>query len=233
MPTTSPEEERDARGGAPPAASSPRRRRLRAWRRAAEAGTRALIDRLAEGDPDEQLRLADLMAGLGRRAFGVLLLLALPPAFIPGMAGVISTPIVVLVGVQLIAGVRRPWLPQWLARRGPHRHTLIKFDRWFAPWLARLEKLIRPRLTVLLDHRAAALVSGVLLVLLGLLLALPIPLTNGIFCGLVLLFALALLERDGALMLAAWIAGAASVTTLGVLSGNLAAMLARWIDLLH
>ena len=211
----------------------PRRRHMRDWRRAAEAGTRALLDRLAEGDPGEQLRLGDLMAGLGRRAFGVLLLLALPPAFIPGVAGLISTPIVVLVGLQLTAGMRRPWLPKWLARRGPHRHALIKFDQWFSPWLARLERFVRPRMTALLDHRAATLVSGLLLVLLGLLLGLPIPLTNGIFCGLLLLFALALLERDGALMLVAWVIGAAAVVVFGVLSGNLAAVLARWVDLLH
>lgn len=219
--------------GAGDGAPRPRRRHLRDWRRAAEAGTRALLDRLAEGDPDELLRLGELMTGLGRRAFGVLLLLALPPAFIPGVAGVISTPIVVLVGLQLIAGMRRPWLPKWLAERGPKRHALVTFDRWFSPWLARLEKLVRPRMTALLDHRAATLVSGLLLVLLGLLLGLPIPLTNGIFCGLLLLFALALLERDGALMLAAWITGAISVGVFGVLSGNLAAMAARWLDLLN
>ncbi|HEX2082489.1 MAG TPA: exopolysaccharide biosynthesis protein, partial [Xanthomonadaceae bacterium] len=46
-------------------------------------------------------------------------------------------------------------------------------------------------------------------------------------------FALALLERDGALMLAAWITGAISVGVFGVLSGNLAAMAARWLDLLN
>ncbi len=215
------------------ASPRPRRRHLRAWRRAAEAGTRALLDRLAEGDPDELLRLGDLMRGLGKRAFGVLLLLALPPAFIPGVAALISTPIVVLVGLQLIAGMRRPWLPRWLAERGPHRHALVRFERRFSPWLARLEKLVRPRMTVLLDNRAASVVSGALLVLLGLLLGLPIPLTNGIFCGLLLLFALALLERDGALMLAAWAAGAAAVAVFGVLSGNLAAMVAHWVNLLH
>lgn len=210
-----------------------RRSHLRQWRRAAEAGTRVLLDRLAAGDPEEQLRLGDLVTGLGRRAFGVLLLLALPPALIPGVAGVISTPLTVLVGLQLVAGMRRPWLPRWLARRGPQRHALVRFDRLFSPWFSRLEKLIRPRMTVLLDHRAATIVSGVLLVLLGLLLGLPIPLTNGIFCGLLLLFALALLERDGALMLLAWAAGAVSVAVFGVLSGNLAALVARWIQLLH
>lgn len=202
------------------------------WRRSSERGTRALLDQLAEGDPDDLLRLGDLLSGLGRRAFGVLLFLAIPPSFIPGVAGLISSPIVVLVGVQLVLGLRRPWLPKFLASRGPHRHVLIKFDRWFAPWLTRLEKLIKARMTALLDHRLASIVSGVILVLLGLLLALPIPLTNGLFGALLLLFTLALLERDGVLMLVAWIAGAASIAVFGVLSGNLAAMAARWLDVL-
>lgn len=198
-------------------------------RRAAEGGTRALLDRLAEGDPEDLIRLGDLLAGFGRRAFGVLLFLAIPPSFIPGVAGVIGSPIVVLVGLQLIGGRRRPWLPRFLAERGPHRHVLIKFDRWFSPWLARLEKLVRPRMTMLLDHRAAAIFTGVVLVLLGVLLALPIPLTNGLFSVLLLLFALALLERDGALMIVAWIAGVASIAVFGVLSGSLATFAAEWI----
>ena len=220
------------RGGTgQPRQDSPRRR-WRQWRRAAQGGTRTLLDRLADGDPDDQILLGDLSTGLGRRAFGVLLFLAIPPSFIPGVAGVISSPIVVLVGVQLLGGLRRPWLPRWLARRGPHRSVLIRFDRWFSPWLARLEKLVRSRLTAVLDHRLAVAFSGLLLVLLGVLLALPIPLTNGLFGALLLLFALALLERDGALMLVAWAAGAISIAVFGVLSGNLAALAARWMDVL-
>lgn len=207
------------------------RQRWRALRRAAEGGTRMLLDRLADGDPDDLIELGDLLTGLGRRAFGVLLFIAIPPSFIPGVASVIGSPIVILVGLQLLVGLKRPWLPRFLARRGPRRSVLIRFDRWFSPWLARLEKLIRPRLTVLLDHRLAGLATGLILLLLGILLALPIPLTNGLFGGLLLLFALALLERDGALMLVAWIAGAISIAVFGVLSGSLAAAASRWIDL--
>ncbi len=211
-------------GDAQPRPAGSRRRRA-----TVEGGTRALLDRLADGDPDDLIRLGDLLAGFGRRAFGVLLFLAIPPSFIPGVAGVISSPIVLLVGLQLVIGLRRPGLPRFLAERGPHRHVLIKFDRWFSPWLARLEKLIKPRMTVLLDHRVAAIFTGLLLVLLGLLLALPIPLTNGLFGLLLLVFALALLERDGMLMLVAWIAGIASIAVFGVLSGSLATFAAEWI----
>jgi len=202
----------------------------RHWHQAAERGTRALLDQLAEGDPEEQLRIGDLLSGLGRRAFGVLLFLAIPPGFIPGVAGVISTPIVILVGLQLMVGRQRPWLPRWLAERGPHRHVLIRFDRMFSPWLARLEKLVKPRMTGLLDHRAANFVTGVVTVMLGVLLGLPILFTNAVFCGLILLVTLALLERDGALLLVAWTAGIASIVTLAVASGSLATAIAPWVE---
>lgn len=196
-----------------------------------EAGTRALLDAYAVGDPDELLRLRDLLTGLGRRAFGMLLFIATLPSFIPiPIGGAISGPLTVLIGAQLLIGMRRPWLPKFLAERGPHRHALARFDRRISPWLGRLEKLVRPRLAVLLDHRAANVLTGLLVVLLGLLLALPIPLTNYILGGLMLLFALALLERDGALMAVAWVAGAIAIAVFGVLSGNLAAVAAEWAD---
>lgn len=205
---------------------TPRKRR-----HGAEAGTRALLDALAVGDPNDVLTLRDLLAGLGRRAFGMLLFAAVLPAFIPiPIGGAISGPLAMLIGVQLLAGLRRPWLPKFIASRGPHRHALARFDRRISPWLARLEHLVRPRLPWLLDHRLAATFTGLLLLALGLLLALPLPLTNFLFGGLLLLFALALLERDGLLMAVAWATGTIAVVVAGVLSGNLAALLTRLLE---
>lgn len=185
--------------------------------------TRALLDGFAMGDPDEVLQLGSLLSGFGQSAFGMLLFLGVLPAFIPvpGLGGAIGGPLVVLVGVQLLIGLNKLWLPSFIARRGPHRRLLVKFRTRMSPWLARLEKLVRPRMHTVLDHRLALSFTGLLLVLLGLLLALPIPFTNYLFGGLLLLFSLALLERDGALMLIAWIGGGIAVVVFGFLSGNL------------
>jgi hypothetical protein len=199
--------------------------------RTREAGTRALLDGFAEGDPDDLLTLRLLLAGLGRRAFGMLLFVSILPAFIPvPVGGAISGPLVVLIGAQLLLLRRRPWLPRFVAERGFHRRALVRFDRMISPVLARLEHLIRPRLLPLLDQRGAAALTGVLLVLLGVLLSLPIPLTNYLFGGLLLLFALALLERDGALMLVAWIGGTVAIVVFGILSGSLLQAVTPWID---
>ncbi|GAA4781754.1 exopolysaccharide biosynthesis protein [Lysobacter hankyongensis] len=194
-------------------------------------GMRAVIDALCDGDPDERLQLRELVGDLGRSTFGVLLFIATLPALIPipGVAGALSGPLVVLVGLHLLILLRKPWLPDFVARRGPQRSTLIRFDRNADRWLRWLEKLIRPRLTAITDHPAATVFTGLQLVLLGILLALPIPFTNYLFAGLLLVYALALLERDGVLMLIAWAAGIIAIYVFGAVSGNLVAMLWAWI----
>ncbi len=193
-------------------------------------GMRAVLDNLCDGDPEDHLALHDLVGGLGRSSFGVLLFIATMPAFIPipGVAGALSGPLVVLIGMHLLILLRKPWLPGFIARRGPQRSTLIRFDRVGDRWLRGLEKLVRPRFTVVIDHPLATIFTGLQLVLLGILLALPIPFTNFLFGALLLLYALALLERDGALMLMFWIAGVAAIYVFGAVSGNLAAMLWAW-----
>lgn len=196
--------------------------------------TVALLDGFATGNPDDVLRLGDLLKDFGPAAFGMLLFLGVLPAFIPvpGVGGAIGGPMVILVGAQLLLGMRKLWLPRFLARRGPHRSSMMRFRQRMAPWLRRLEKLVRPRMAAFLDNRIALSFTGLLLILLGLLLALPIPFTNYVFGILLLLFALALLERDGALLLVAWISGGIAIVVFGFLSGNLVESLtqlfSRW-----
>lgn len=217
--TAEPEPERDDVHGGPTAHNGP------------PVGVRAVIDALCDGDPDERLRLRELVVDLGRSTFGVLLFIAIIPALIPipGVAGALSGPLVVLVGLHLLVLLRKPWLPNFVSSRGPQRSTLIRFDRAADRWLRWLEKLVRPRLTIVTDHPITTVFTGLQLVLLGILLALPIPFTNYLFAGLLMVYALALLERDGALMLIAWAAGIVSIYVFGAVSGNLAAMLWAWV----
>jgi len=194
-------------------------------------GTRALLARLSEGDPAEALPLGKLLQGLGAQSFGMLLLIATVPAFvpIPGVGGAIGGPLVLLVGLQLLLGLRRPWLPKAIARRGPKRATLGKLERATARWMQRLERLVRPRLPLLLDHWLASIFTGLQLVILAVLLALPIPFTNVLFGLILLLYALSMLERDGVLMLVSWAAGLTAIFTFGILSGTLVAAVTQWL----
>lgn len=200
--------------------------------RAPRAGMRALLDELANGDPDDTLALSDVLQDLGRSTFGVLLFMACLPAFlpIPGLAGALSGPLVMLTSVQLLFLMRRPWLPGFIARRGPQRRTVIRFERVTDRALKWLERVVRPRLGVVVEHPAAVVFTGLQLVLLGLLLSLPIPFTNYAFACLLMVYALALLERDGALMLVCWALGVGAIGFFGVLSGNLIALTWAWLE---
>lgn len=195
------------------------------------ASARAVLTALAAGPEEEVVTLGSVIEGLGGSLFGMLLFIATLPAFlpIPGVAGALSGPLVSLIGLQLLVFMRRPWLPRMIADRGPRRGTLARFEHRVSPWLQRLERVVRPRLPAMIDHPLATFATGLLLLLLGVLLALPIPFTNYVFGALLLGFALALLERDGALMLIAWAAGVAAIAFFGITGGALAALASDWI----
>lgn len=193
-------------------------------------GTRAFLESFTVGDAEEILPLGTMFGGLGKRSFGMLVFIAILPSFlpIPGIGGA-SGLLVVLLGLQLMVGLAVPWLPGFVARRGPTRQTIGRFRDRISPWLARLERLSRPRAPAMLERRLANIVTGLLLVALGALLCLPIPFTNYLFGVLLLLFALALLERDGYLMAVAWLAGTAAVVFFSLASGQLASLLTQWM----
>jgi hypothetical protein len=92
-----------------------------------------------------------------------------------------------------------------------------------APWLARLERALRPRGPELLGPMAERL-AGLLAILLGLLLSLPIPLTNIPLAVPLVLIGLGLAERDG-LMLAIGLAVGA-IVAIAVLALGSALILA-------
>lgn len=194
-------------------------------------GIARLLRSFAQGDPEEVLALDRLLYGLGRSAFGMFLFVSVLPGFvpIPGFAGVVSGPLVALIGLQLIVGLRKPWVPAFIGRRGPRRSTMARFCDRISPAMARLEHLVRPRLRALTRSRLANAYTGVLLICLGLLLALPLPMTNFVFAGTLLLFALALMERDGALMLVLWTLSTAGLVATGLLSEELARLVHGWL----
>ncbi|WP_411850586.1 exopolysaccharide biosynthesis protein [Stenotrophomonas sp. LGBM10] len=186
-------------------------------------GIRTLLAMFDHGDPDERLRLGQILQNLQQSAFGVFLFVAILPAFIPipGIGGAVSGPLILLIGVQMLCGLRRPWLPGFIANRGPKRGTMHRFLARIDGALRRLDRLLKPRLPGLLSPLPAHAFTGLLLILVGVLLSLPIPFTNYLFGFQLLLFALALLERDGALMLANWIGAVAAVLFFGFSSGHL------------
>lgn len=185
--------------------------------------TRQILDALAEGDPAGAIALRTVIEDFGKRGFGMLLLIACIFALIPipGLAGGLSGPIVILTGIQLMAGMRRPWLPRFVLDRPISREFLVRARNLLAPRFEKIEHYIKPRLETLFDAYAWNLLSGILLALLGILLLAPIPGTNYIFAALILLFVIAVIERDGILLLLSWLAGGTVIAVVGLMSGHL------------
>ena len=190
-------------------------------------GTRALVEQLAQGDPDASLNFGQLLDSFSERAFGLFLLLVMLPCFIPLPFGVgsLSGALVALVGLQLLFRLHRPWLPRFLARRPIQRRSLIQFRDRMSRWLQRLERLTRPRNEILFDHPLAHAFTSLLLIALGISLALPLPLTNYPFGLILLCYAFALIERDGRLLIIGWILG---VTEIALIAG-FSAELTEWV----
>ena len=197
-----------------------------------DISTRALLHAVADGDPAQELTLGGLLDQFKARAFGVFLLMSVLPAFVPLPmgAGAVSGPLVSLIGLQFLAQMEHPWVPRFLSRRPLSRAGMVKFRDRTARLLRWIEKVSRPRTEVIIDHPVARTFTGLMLVLLGFLLALPLPATNYPFGLILLAYAIALIERDGRLMLLAWALGLAQVAVVSALSGQIAALLR---DFLH
>ena len=191
--------------------------------------TRALVDEIATGDPNESLTLAELLDRFSERSFGLFLLIVMLPTFIPlpfgvgGVSGVLAS----LIGLQILFRVEHPWLPGFIAKREIHRHRMVSFRNRMGKWLGRIERLTKPRAQWVLNHPAAHAFTGLMLFVLGVALALPLPLTNYPFGLILLAFAFALIERDGGLMLLAWAAGLVEIVALVKFSGQIIDIIAK------
>ena len=194
--------------------------------------TRALVDELATGDPNEALTLGELLDRFSERSFGLFLLIVMLPTFIPIPVGVggLSGALAALIGLQFLARLEHPWLPNFIARREIHRHRLVSFRNRMGKWLDRIERLTKPRTQGVLTHPVAHAFTGLLLVVLGIALALPLPLTNYPFGLILLAFSFALIERDGRLMLLAWAAGLVEIAALVGFSSQIVAMVEKLLS---
>ena len=88
------------------------------------------------------------------------------------------------------------------------------------PYLRRAERLLQPRLQIMLSLVSTRLI-GIACFVLAVLIALPIPFANFLGGLAVAAFALGLLRHDGVAVLAGWIVTAISVAATVLVSGAL------------
>lgn len=177
--------------------------------------TSAVLHDLLGEAPAEQVTVDWLLARLGDRSFGIVLLLLGIFGLLPG-ASAIAGALLVILAFQMIKGRSGPSFPRRVGdRRIPTRRLAVLVDR-VVPVLRWLERFIRPRwATPFVATRRAV---GAVILLLGASLFVPVPLSNIPPALAIMLLAFAYIEEDGVLLCIALViatsllAGAATVT---------------------
>lgn len=173
-----------------------------------------------EHGPD-RLTFTDLAAQLHYRAWGGLLflfsainVLPLPP----GSTFFFAIPVLLIAG-QMVFGRETPWFPARLDRRGVTKSELRRIIGKIE-WLeVRIERLFKPRLAKL-TGRTASRVIGLVCFLLALIIAIPVPLLHHAPAASIALFGLALIYRDGALVIVAAVVSVLSVALDAIIIGS-------------
>lgn len=158
-----------------------------------------------------RISVADIMEATGARAISALILLFAAPNVLPtppGTSSILGMPLVYLTA-QLMLG-RLPWLPKFISERSIYRADFIGMMDRAAPILARAEKLLKPRLSLLISAPAERVV-GTICFILAMILLLPIPLGNMLPALAICLFAFGILEKDGLWIIAGGIVSAAAL----------------------
>jgi hypothetical protein len=127
--------------------------------------------------------------------------------------------VLALVSLQMIAGQRCLYVPGWLSRRRVRRGVVQGVVTRATPVLDRIERWLAPRCSTLTGP-AMLRPLGVLVFLMGVLIALPIPFGNTVPGIAVLVIALGLVVRDGLAVAAGM---ALSLVAVAVSAGLVAA----------
>jgi hypothetical protein len=178
----------------------------------------AALRRLGDG-PSEMMTLGEIVTRLDARAHALVLFLLAAPNLtpgpsIPGFSTLFGLPLCV-VAFEMALGRRALRLPRFLARIEIRRVRVVATVARLAPLLHRVEGWLTPRLASL--TRAERTLGGACVVL-GALLALPIPVYSMLPAVAVMAIALGLLLRDGAAVAVGLALGVASAAVLVALA---------------
>ena len=180
---------------------------------------------------DCMVTLDDMRDALGERAFGFLLMLSLAPCLIPlpGMGSVFGV-LVALLGLQLVFRVQAPLMPRFILRREFRQQGFHQFLDKIKPYEEKLTRWVRPRYTYLIEGPAES-VAGLFIMLMAVPIVLPAPLSNLLPAIVLLMLAVALLERDGLLALVAYAVGILGLCVMFSVYGGI--LFALWTALSH
>jgi hypothetical protein len=167
------------------------------------------LSRLLDYADTADVTVAWLIEQLGPRSFGLILFVLAVIGFIPGASMLVGA-LIAWPAFQMILGHDVAVLPRLIARRSISVERLSRAIQFVSPRLKWVERLVRPRWPT--PFQTTKLLTGLVMLLLGLTMILPIPFSQYVPALVIMLLALAYLEEDGVALLAALIAALFSLT---------------------
>lgn len=187
-----------------------------------------LSDIVRSMDTSQDTTIGDLADSLGERAFGALMFIFAVPNAIPmppGTSAILGLPLVILTW-QVLMGRQSLWLPKMVRQRRISKEMLHTFVTKVTPIMAKLERVLKPRLPFIVSSDLAERLIGLVAFPLALILFLPIPFGNIPPALAIACLALGLAERDG---LAVLIGYAFSLTAAAILAAVSSALYAAMV----
>jgi hypothetical protein len=156
---------------------------------------------IAEEGPN-RLSFSDLALQLHARAWGGLLVIfaAINVIPLPPGASIFFAIPLLIVSAQMAFGRASPWFPARIDRRGVTKEELRRLVAKMEWIEVRVERLLKPRLARLTGPAATRVISFVCFILAWLTM---LPIVHVAPAAVIVLFGLALIYRDGALVIAA------------------------------
>lgn len=167
--------------------------------------TSRILERVLAELPGTRVSITYIMLRLRRRSFGGILIVLAILGLVPGI-GILAGLAMTVPGTQMALGFRAPYLPRFVRRRKIDVASLRALGNRIIPMIERLERYVRPRWLFVTNAPMPSMV-GVLVVVLGLVVTLPLPFSNFPPAVALLCIALGLLERDGVLIAAGFAIG--------------------------
>jgi hypothetical protein len=183
------------------------------------------IESLAERAPEDGFSLRAIFDQLDESAFGAgLFLLALPCCipFLYGVPQVVSLPMMALAA-QMAMGREQPWMPDKLGNRKIDRKGLTQMAAGGRKWLGWIERIVRPRFTMITGKRSERVIGLFLCVFCASILV-PLPMTNTVPGFAVAIASFGLMQKDGLMVIAglvigtAWVSGLIGAVMFGAVS---------------
>ncbi|EKQ66887.1 putative ABC-type transport system, permease component [Leptolyngbyaceae cyanobacterium JSC-12] len=153
----------------------------------------------------DHVTLADVLKLAGERTFGFLFVLLALPSALPVPAAGYSVPfgiVMFLLATQLISGATTPWLPPRIMNHSIPLSRVQGFVKSGIPWMQRIERFSKPRLTPVCTSRTGRAVIGLAIALMAISMMIPIPGTNTLPAIGIFITGFGLLDDDGAISLA-------------------------------